>query len=64
MKVYAVRDIAGYKKGDEVQVFHAKEVDGETRFMIWSTNLKMWGFYKPENFAPYPFWMEEDYGTD
>lgn len=29
MKVYAVRDIAGYKKGDEVQVFHAKEIDGD-----------------------------------
>lgn len=49
MKVYAVRDIAGYKKGDEVQVFHAKEIDGETWFMIWSKNLKMWGFYKPNN---------------
>lgn len=53
MKVYAVRDIAGYKKGDEVQVFHAKEVDGETWFMIWSKNTKKWGFYKPENFAPF-----------
>ena len=28
MTVYAVRDIAGYKKGDEVQVFHAQEIDG------------------------------------
>lgn len=36
MKVYAVRDIAGYKKGDEVQVFHAKEIGGETWFMIWT----------------------------
>ena len=34
MKVYAVRDIAGYKKGDEVQVFHAKEIDGDTWFIM------------------------------
>ena len=64
MKVYAVRDIAGYKKGDEVQVFHAKEIDGDTWFMIWSKNIKKWGFYKPENFAPYPFWMEDDNETN
>lgn len=25
-------------------------------------NLKKWGFYKPENFAPYPFWMEDGNG--
>lgn len=49
----------------KVQVFHAKEIDGDTWFMIWSENLKMWGFYKPENFAPYPFWMEDERnGTD
>lgn len=59
-----MRDIAGYKKGDEVQVFHTKGIDGDTRFMIWSKNLKMWGFYRPENFAPYPFWMEDDDGKD
>ena len=44
MKVYAVRDIAGYKKGDEVQVFHVKEIDWNTWFMIWSKKLKKWGF--------------------
>ena len=60
MKVYAVRDIAGYKMGDEVQVFHAKDIDGETYFLVWSKNLKMWCYYRPENFAPYPFWMGDD----
>ena len=45
---------------DEVQVFHAKEIDRETRFMIWSKNIKMWSFYRPDNFAPYPFWVEEE----
>ena len=64
MTVYAVRDIAGYKKGDEVQVFHAKDIDGKIYFLVWSKNLKMWGFYRPENFAPYPFWMEDYDGKD
>lgn len=64
MTVYAVRDIARYQKGDEVQVFHAKDIDGETYFLVWSKNLKMWCYYRPENFAPYPFWMEDDDGKD
>lgn len=64
MKVYAKRYCAGYEKGDEVEVYdvYSGKYNGSILFLIWSPKLKKWAWVWADDFAPYPFWMEDDNG--
>lgn len=60
MTIYARKEICGCKPGEKVEVYGTYIEDGCIMFVVWAKSLKMWGFYKPENFSPYPFWMEDE----
>lgn len=52
--LYATKDIAGYKKGEAVQIYGAKTLDGSDFFLIWSKADNSWRWRWTIYFAPTP----------
>lgn len=62
MKVYAVRDIAGYERYDKVKVYdiYTNYDNGQVMFLVWSPKLEKWMWIGAEMFVPYLAWLEDD----
>lgn len=52
--LYATKDIAGYKKGEAVQIYGTKTLDGSDFFLIWSKADNGWRWRWTIYFTPVP----------
>ena len=52
--LYATEGIAGYKKGEAVQIYGTKTLDGSDLFLIWSKADNSWRWRWTIYFAPIP----------
>lgn len=52
--LYATEDIAGYKKGEAVQIYGTKTLNGSDFFLIWSKADNGWRWRWTIYFTPVP----------